>query len=749
MAQPSVDEICLSLLNNAVNATEETNISNCSEISEFLSSTKMPENACRHVVNFFSNFMSKVQHQKELQISKLKELEKQVEKEQGSIEAWNNRIQLMSIAAIQSLKTLLNKMSRFEDGVMGDEFEDALHALVLRYELENSAPAGQVFCRNAMREHFQKVLKKTPTWSYGGIKMWQNLFESVEIDEELKHYYVENAPPLLSMVLENDQNWVVAARRFLDSAENETHNAFADQLLREPMQNEEGSCLEQIHKFLDYLELRKQMQNASVFEELLKNLKLFFGLARRRMEDPKNERKQEDFKIFRESVNLLMCRINKRYNSPRKRDYFSQYYDCVMLATIWVKTDVLNCIQLGISEYAKKNEPIEDYLSLFMIISNMIRSAVNIPFKNSRDHFGNDYYLPNVNHYLKLLLAFHTGYPQFFTQHPSMANEIRELVLENYIQASQRFPDEVLQGLYQTVQKIFEIPANEELRKMEPTAKILFEEQNQDQVYCFNPLYPKINMRLEEEDRPIETRPIGSAMKREVIEVPEGVVNNGNNNFPDEPQQMNINGIPSNSGGTALGHIQMSEMPQPGEVFQEYGRAPPDNAPTTYLRNDVPVDAPVQPSSSDNPRVGDVGLARVGDQEEEVGNSNGLLHGRNRHDAPMPLASYIGARVIENQMPETIQLDSDEDDEIQSGNELLDKAPSTDQSEEGHASSQMSTSSQATTPEPHQTTLNALPSTSAQPTLSRRRRHEEPFDQDAPVLRSAAKHKMARRSSGR
>ncbi|PIC49128.1 hypothetical protein B9Z55_007835 [Caenorhabditis nigoni] len=55
----------------------------------------------------------------------------------------------------------------------------------------------------------------------------------------------------------------------------------------------------------------------------------------------------------------FQCRINKKYQSPRKVDYFSRYYDCVMMATIWIKKDVLNCIQLGISEYVETDEPIE------------------------------------------------------------------------------------------------------------------------------------------------------------------------------------------------------------------------------------------------------------------------------------------------------------------------------------------------------------------------------------------------------
>ncbi|UMM30774.1 hypothetical protein L5515_012517 [Caenorhabditis briggsae] len=60
--------------------------------------------------------------------------------------------------------------------------------------------------------------------------------------------------------------------------------------------------------------------------------------------------------------------------------------------------------------------------------------------------------------------------------------------------------------------------------------------------------------------------------------------------------------------------------------------------------------------------------------------------------------------------------------------------------------SQSSTFSQATTTsQPRQT--NAPRSTPAQPTSSRRRRYEEAFHTEAPVLRSAAKHKMARRSS--
>ncbi|PIC14993.1 hypothetical protein B9Z55_027113 [Caenorhabditis nigoni] len=100
--------------------------------------------------------------------------------------------------------------------------------------------------------------------------------------------------------------------------------------------------------------MRNQIQNAAVFEEVLKNLKLFFDLARRRLENPKNENK-------------------RRTQSPRQVDYFSKYYDWVMMATIWIKKDVLNCIQMGISEYKRKDEPIEDYLGLFMIISNMIR----------------------------------------------------------------------------------------------------------------------------------------------------------------------------------------------------------------------------------------------------------------------------------------------------------------------------------------------------------------------------------------
>ncbi|CAO4382309.1 unnamed protein product [Caenorhabditis nigoni] len=54
--------------------------------------------------------------------------------------------------------------------------------------------------------------------------------------------------------------------------------------------------------------------------------------------------------------------------------------------------------------------------------------------------------------------TFHTRYSQFFTNHPSLASDIRELVLENFIQASHNCPDEFLQGPYQKVQKKFDIP---------------------------------------------------------------------------------------------------------------------------------------------------------------------------------------------------------------------------------------------------------------------------------------------------
>ncbi|PIC30715.1 hypothetical protein B9Z55_021866 [Caenorhabditis nigoni] len=111
------------------------------------------------------------------------------------------------------------------------------------------------------------------------------------------------------------------------------------------------------------------------------------------------------------------------------------------------------------------------------------------------------------------------SYTPFFNLH--QAEEVHELVLENYIRTSQNFAElsEKLLQVYEAVKQIFEIPSDEELRRIEPTEATLKKEQMRDQQNVFNSIYPKINLRMEEgaggELRPTINEPQLNGMEEE------------------------------------------------------------------------------------------------------------------------------------------------------------------------------------------------------------------------------------------
>ncbi|PIC16470.1 hypothetical protein B9Z55_023061 [Caenorhabditis nigoni] len=611
---PSINE----LLQNALNETEGVNIADCQGISNFLSSARMSEEACRNLLDFVPLFLNKVQHQEHQLIMELKAEEEKEVKDEGRIDSLKHHIPLISVTAIISSERLLNKMMQFENGVVGDEYEKALQLLVLRYKLDTSVPVGVASCRKAMREHFLKILEDPPTWSYGAIQMWQNIFECFEIDEQLKQYYVEHGSSLPSKALENDHKWVYAARRFFEFAESTTNNAVSDHLLGELVQHQEEALLERVHQILNYSELRKGIPNAALYEELLKCLRLFFGLAPRqiRSEDHDNE----GFRKIREIANTLTCRFNKRFHSPQQENYFSQYYDCVALVIIWMEMDN---IRDGQSGHDKKNKENEDFSSLFILLSNMIRCAENLPYNMSRNFFPKECYPPpNVAHYLHLLVDIKKSYPQFFTEHPSMANAIRQLVLENYVNASQRRApiDGKLLQVYEAVKQIFEIPAIEELRRIEPSVARVEREGMQDQSRIYS-LCPKINLRMDEEAR-LEQRPIIDGPQLDVVlgearpmeDEMEGVVNRN-----DVPPNAGINGIAPEQ---YVHPIVQDQMLPPGRGdLQEPGSAPLSNASSTSPS----IIVKTEPADPQDREAGEVRIP------------NGRLVGS--HASPMQLAS--------------------------------------------------------------------------------------------------------------
>ncbi|PIC30716.1 hypothetical protein B9Z55_021866 [Caenorhabditis nigoni] len=121
--------------------------------------------------------------------------------------------------------------------------------------------------------------------------------------------------------------------------------------------------------------------------------------------------------------------------------------------------------------------------------------------------------------WIQLLVDIEKSYTPFFNLH--QAEEVHELVLENYIRTSQNFAElsEKLLQVYEAVKQIFEIPSDEELRRIEPTEATLKKEQMRDQQNVFNSIYPKINLRMEEgaggELRPTINEPQLNGMEEE------------------------------------------------------------------------------------------------------------------------------------------------------------------------------------------------------------------------------------------
>ncbi|PIC16469.1 hypothetical protein B9Z55_023060 [Caenorhabditis nigoni] len=639
MAQPSVNDICLYLLDTAFNETKGTYISNCNDISKFFSSTKMPEYACRYVVNFFSNFMDKVRNEKKLQLRKLKEVE-EIAGNEVSTEAWSNQIQLMTVAAIQNLEKLSNQMIQFEDEVVGDEYKNALQFLVLRYKLDDSV-------------------------------------------------------------------------------------LVSDRLLREQVQHQEDSYLERALQILDYMDMRKCILNAALYEELLQCLRVFFVLARcDRLEHLDDEKKREGVQQIRETADRLMCRFHNRYHSPQQVNEFSQYYDSVVLVRIWIEKN-------RISKIDKQKNSNEDYSALFMLVTNMMRCATKLHYNHSQNP---------VVHYLELLRDIKDIYPLFYTQHPPMMQEMRQLMIENYIYASKNVAeiDEELVDEYEAVSYIFDIPDYEELRRCESTDERLKREEMQDKGHLFRSIYPKISLRSEEvagrEQRPTIDEPQLNGMGKEAGPIEAGPIGSrpkGTMMKEEITDEMAANEISSNSGGTAPEDIQMEESPRVGE--QEEG------IPDGLLPERSSQDAPMQLDSTENPGARDIEVIQLdSDEDEEIepGTAPTMdkpqLNGMGKEAGPTeagPIESRPKGKMMKE---ETIE----EMEGVANNGNVADNIPS---NSNGIAPEQYVDPGRGDLQEAG----NALLAAGAHST-SRRRRPEETLDEEAPGVRS---HKISRHSS--
>ncbi|PIC16468.1 hypothetical protein B9Z55_023060 [Caenorhabditis nigoni] len=654
MAQPSVNDICLYLLDTAFNETKGTYISNCNDISKFFSSTKMPEYACRYVVNFFSNFMDKVRNEKKLQLRKLKEVE-EIAGNEVSTEAWSNQIQLMTVAAIQNLE-----------------------------KLSSGSP---------------------PKTS--------------------KYNFFHHALSLPSKASENDRYWFLAARRFFEFAETATNNAVSDRLLREQVQHQEDSYLERALQILDYMDMRKCILNAALYEELLQCLRVFFVLARcDRLEHLDDEKKREGVQQIRETADRLMCRFHNRYHSPQQVNEFSQYYDSVVLVRIWIEKN-------RISKIDKQKNSNEDYSALFMLVTNMMRCATKLHYNHSQNP---------VVHYLELLRDIKDIYPLFYTQHPPMMQEMRQLMIENYIYASKNVAeiDEELVDEYEAVSYIFDIPDYEELRRCESTDERLKREEMQDKGHLFRSIYPKISLRSEEvagrEQRPTIDEPQLNGMGKEAGPIEAGPIGSrpkGTMMKEEITDEMAANEISSNSGGTAPEDIQMEESPRVGE--QEEG------IPDGLLPERSSQDAPMQLDSTENPGARDIEVIQLdSDEDEEIepGTAPTMdkpqLNGMGKEAGPTeagPIESRPKGKMMKE---ETIE----EMEGVANNGNVADNIPS---NSNGIAPEQYVDPGRGDLQEAG----NALLAAGAHST-SRRRRPEETLDEEAPGVRS---HKISRHSS--